>query len=176
MVCYRCILSIDSILNKLNIGNAKVVLGRVVLQEELPAELFKQLVDHIESIGFGVLTNKEEIIIEKVKNIIRKIVDSKDTKNTVLSTLIAEELGVNYFKISKLFSNSEGKTIEKYLIEIRIEKVKELIRYDELTISEISYELNYSSPQYLSKQFKQITGMTTSEFKLIGDRQELDKI
>jgi AraC family transcriptional regulator len=176
MVCQRCILSVANIIKNLNIRQAKVDLGRIILQVELDAKLFKQLLHNIELVGFEVITSKEEITIEKVKNIIRDIVESKNIKNTVVSSIIASELGINYSKISNLFSISEGKTIEKYLIEVKIEKVKELIKYNELSISEISYELNYSSPQHLARQFKQITGMTSSEFKLNGERLELDKI
>jgi AraC family transcriptional regulator len=176
MVCQRCILSVENIIKNLNIRQAKVDLGRIILQVELDAKLFKQLLHNIELVGFEVITSKEEITIEKVKNIIRDIVESKNIKKTVVSSIIASELGINYSKISNLFSTSEGKTIEKYLIEVKIEKVKELIKYNELSISEISYELNYSSPQHLARQFKQITGMTSSEFKLNGERLELDKI
>jgi AraC family transcriptional regulator len=176
MVCQRCILSVENIIKNLNIRQAKVDLGRIILQVELDAKLFKQLLHNIELVGFEVITSKEEITIEKVKNIIRDIVESKNIKNTVVSSIITSELGINHSKISKLFSTSEGKTIEKYLIEVKIEKVKELIKYNELSISEISYELNYSSPQHLARQFKQITGMTSSEFKLNGERLELDKI
>ena len=83
---------------------------------------------------------------------------------------------MNYGKLSKLFSSIKGQTIERYFIELKIEKVKELIRYDEWSISQIAYELNYSTPQHLSRQFKQITGMTTTQFKKNGKRTELDKI
>jgi len=98
----------------------------------------------------------------------------KSTQN--FSAFLASELGVEYSSLSKLFSEIVGNTIEHYVIEQRIERVKELLIYNELTLSQISYDLNYSSPQHLSRQFKQITGMTPTLFKKKGNRKKLDTI
>lgn len=176
MVCPRCILSIKDILTRMDIGDNEVSLGRIILLKKLSQEKYTELKKRLEDIGFWILNNKEEIIIENTKKVIRDLINSKESGHINYSALIEEELGINYSKISKVFSSLEGKTIEKFTIELRIEKVKELIWYNELSISEISYELGYSTPQHLSKQFKQVTGFTTSEFKKTGERKELDKI
>lgn len=176
MVCHRCILSIENILKKLGITKFQVSLGRVTFFEPINDKQ-KQVFKHeIEKIGFSMLSSKEDILIEEVKIALLEGLKAQSFGRQNLSEFIQNKLGVSYSKISKLFSSIEGKTIEKYLINLRIEKVKELIFYNELSISQIAYELGYSTPQHLSRQFKQVTGLTTTEFKQMGARAEFDKI
>lgn len=176
MVCHRCILSIENILEGLSITKHQVSLGCVILFEPISDKQQQAFRQEIEKIGFSMLSSKEDILIEEVKIALLEGLKTQSFDNKNLSEFIQNKLGVSYSKISKLFSSIEGKTIEKYLINLRIEKVKELIFYNELSISQIAYELGYSTPQHLSKQFKQVTGLTTTEFKQMGARAEFDKI
>lgn len=177
MVCSRCIMVVNQILSKLKLTNSQVFLGSIAFDKSLTDEALLSLKIELEKVGFELLTKDEDQIIETIKRILRNQVNSKDGFHEVsLSRLISNELPKNYHQLSKLFSTSQGKTIERYFIELKVEKVMELIKYDNLSISEISYALGYSSPQHLSKQFKQITGMTTSEFKRDGKRTKLDTI
>jgi AraC-like DNA-binding protein len=131
--------------------------------------------------GFELLDNKNSKIIEKVKvsiiNLINSINTGKDI-NINFSEYLANETSLNYHYLSTLFSSLEGITIEKYIIQLKIEKVKELLVYGELTLSEIAYRLGYSSVQHLSNQFKKITGLTPSYFKSLKskNRKPLDSI
>ncbi|MGE5944625.1 MAG: helix-turn-helix domain-containing protein, partial [Flavobacteriales bacterium] len=117
-------------------------------------------------------------IVNSIKTLVVQVVHYEKEKpiHQNFSEFLSTEIGIEYSQLSKLFSEIEGKTIEHFIIEQRIERVKELLIYDELTLSEISYELSYSSPQHLSKQFKQVTGLTPSEFKNIRTRKKLDTI
>lgn len=177
MVCQRCVLVVEQILSALVLKNAQVELGKINLAKELEAVQKKLLKEQLELVGFELLTNDEEVLIEEIKTSIIEFVSSpKHLNKCNLSDYLKENIGRNYTYLSKLFSAYQGKTIERYFIEIKIEKAKELIKYGKLNTTEISYELGYSSPQHLSRQFKQITGMTTSDFKKNGARMKLDKI
>lgn len=125
-----------------------------------------------------MVKNKEAIIVNKLKALVIKNIHQGQEKpqQQNFSNYLTSQIGIEYSYLSKLFSEIEGNTIEHYIIEQRIERAKEFIIYNELTLSQISYELNYSSPQNLSRQFKQITGFTPTEFKKIGTRKKLDNI
>jgi len=178
MVCNRCIKVIKEELLKNSIRLINIKLGEI----ELDSETFKNNTAKIKNIlhheGFELVENKDTALINKVKSLIIESIHYEKEKPVYqnFSDFIATHLKVEYSYVSKLFSEIEGKTIEHYTIEQKIEKVKELLVYDELTLSEISYELNYSSPQHLSRQFKQITGFTTTQFKKLGNRKKLDTI
>ena len=119
-------------------------------------------------LGFQIIDDKKSRIIEKIKNIIIELVHHQDNDTkTNLSEVLSNKLHHDYNHLSNLFSEIEGTTIEKYLIAQKIEKVKELLVYDELSLSEIAFRLNYSSVAYLSNQFKKVTGLTPSHFKQI---------
>ena len=130
-------------------------------------------------LGFELIDDKKSRIIEKIKNIIIELVhhQNNDAK-TNLSDVLSSQLHHDYNYLSNLFSEIEGTTIEKYFIAQKIEKVKELLVYDELSLSEIAFRLNYSSVAYLSNQFKKVTGLTPSYYKQIRDdkRKPLDKV
>jgi YesN/AraC family two-component response regulator len=179
MVCNRCILVVEQELEKLNIDSSRVSLGEVETPAELPKEKLQQLEDNLSALGFELLDNAKKQLIEKIKNIvIQQVHHSDQEEHHNLSEIIARSLHKDYSYLSSLFSQVEGTTIEKYTINQRIEKAKELIIYDELSLSEIAYKLGYSSVAYLSNQFKKVTGLTPSHFKKIGQskRKPLDKV
>lgn len=179
MVCNRCIMVVQQELEKLGLDVKRITLGEVTLGKELTSEKRKQIESVLIPLGFEVIDDKKSRIIEKIKNIIINLVHHHDNDTrTNLSELLSRELHHDYNYLSNLFSEVEGTTIEKYFIAQKIEKVKELLVYDELSLSEIAYRLNYSSVAYLSNQFKKVTGLTPSHFKQIREekRKPLDKV
>lgn len=166
MVCNRCKMVVKSTLENLRLHPVKVELGEIELQENDISVVKEQLIQELQSLGFDLLDNKKTKTIEKVKNLITDLVQNKNSVLKVtLSEYLSGELNQDYSSLSNLFSEVEGITIEKYYILQKIEKVKELLVYDELTLSEIAFQLNYSSVAYLSNQFKKVTGLTPSYFK-----------
>jgi AraC-like DNA-binding protein len=166
-------------LDKLGIKATNIKLGEVTLKKELTSKERNALDEALVSLGFQVIDDKKSRIIEKIKNVIIDLVHHQDnnTKNN-LSEVLSSELHHDYNYLSSLFSEVEGTTIEKYFIAQKIEKVKELLVYDELSLSEIAFQLNYSSVAYLSNQFKKVTGLTPSHFKQIkaDKRKPLDEV
>ena len=179
MVCNRCIWVVQNEFDKLKIDTKHISLGEVLLEENLTDTQKRELENAIVPLGFEIIDDKKSRIIEKIKNVIIDLVHYQDSelKNN-LSDILSKELHQDYKYLSNLFSEIEGTTIEKYFIAQKIEKVKELLMYDELSLSEIAFQLNYSSVAYLSNQFKKITGLTPSHFKQIKvqKRKPLDKV
>ena len=179
MVCNRCKLVVKSIFEQLGLHPTQIELGEIVLQENDISRVKDKLILKLRSFGFDLLDDKKTQTIEKVKSLIIDLVQRKDNNIEVtLSEYLSHELHKEYSSLSNLFSEVEGITIEKYYILQKIEKVKELLVYDELSLSEIAYKLNYSSVAYLSNQFKKVTGLTPSHFKKLKDRKRkpLDKL
>lgn len=181
MVCQRCIMTVEGILNKTVIPFQKVTFGEVHIQHQLTDKQKEVLKTELELVGFELIDNHTTEIIEKAKQlIIKKARNEDDTKEVKLnlSKFLSDNLNYEYTHISSMFSAIEGRTIEQYFIEQRIEKAKELLVYGQLTLSEIAYELNYSSVAHLSGQFKKITGLTPSYYKEVGaaKRKALDKV
>ena len=179
MVCNRCILVIQNELDKLGIGVKSIKLGEVILEKELTSDEKEHLDKILLDLGFEIIDDKKSRIIEKIKNLIINLVHHQDSETKVnLSELLSNELHHDYNYLSNLFSEVEGTTIEKYFIAQKIEKVKELLVYDELSLSEIAFRLHYSSVAYLSNQFKKVTGLTPSHFKKIRKdrRKPLDEV
>ncbi len=179
MVCNRCILVVKQELDKLNIESRNISLGEVELKNEIAKEQMQQFGNNIATLGFELLDNSKQKLIEKIKNIIIKQVHySPEENHHNFSEILSQALHKDYSYLSSLFSEVEGVTIEKYIISQKIEKVKELIIYDELSLSEIAFKLGYSSVAHLSAQFKKVTGLTPSYFKQVGQkkRKPLDKI
>ncbi len=179
MVCNRCIMVVKQELEKLGIHSCHVRLGEVETETELTKEKIADLDKNLASLGFELLDNSRHKLIEKIKNLIIQQVQNMGgelTQNN--SQILSQALQKDYSYLSKLFSDVEGITIEKYTINQKIEKVKELIIYDELTLSEIAYQMGYSSVAHLSNQFKKVTGLTPSHFKQVGQnkRKPLDKV
>ena len=179
MVCNRCILVVQNELDKLGLDSKNVKLGEVELSKDLSTEEKNKLDKTLISLGFEIIDDKKSRIIEQIKKVIINLVhyQENDMKNN-LSDVLSEKLYHDYNYLSNLFSEVEGTTIEKYFIAQKIEKVKELLVYDELSLSEIAFKLNYSSVAYLSNQFKKVTGLTPSYFKQIKEikRKPLDKV
>lgn len=167
MVCPRCIMAVESVLSKYNIEYIKVILGEIHLVNPVDEEQEKKLEAELVTLGFEILSSRKSQLIEKIKNAVISMVHHQNHPEKIgrLSEQLPILLGHSYSSLSTLFSEVDGQTIEKYLILQKIEKAKELLIYEELNISEIAYKLNYSSSQHLSRQFKDITGMTPSSFK-----------
>ena len=179
MVCNRCIMVVHNELDKLGLNVKNIKLGEVTLCKEPTPEEKNKLDKALVLLGFELIDDKKSRIIEKIKNIIIELVhhQNNDAK-TNLSDVLSSQFHHDYNYFSNLFSEIEGTTIEKYFIAQKIEKVKELLVYDELSLSEIAFRLNYSSVAYLSNQFKKVTGLTPSYYKQIRDdkRKPLDKV
>lgn len=180
MVCDRCIMVVRNEMDKLHIAYKNIQLGQVELEEEPSAATLEQFRDKLALDGFEMLDDKKSKIVERIKNIIISLIHGKDADefNLKLSVMLQEKTGMDYHYLSTLFSSVEGITIEKYTILQRTEKVKELLMYDEKSLSEIAYEMGYSSVQHLSQQFKKNTGLTPSHFRQLKEnkRKPLDKI
>ena len=181
MVCHRCVLSIEGLLRDENILFQKVIFGEVHLCDALSPGQKDRLVKRFAEVGFELIDNHSSAIIEKIKQLVikraRNELDENESK-IKLSHFLSGRVNHEYTYLSSLFSSVEGRTIENYFIEQRIEKAKELLIYGEKTLSEIAFELDYSSTAHLSSQFKKITGLTPSYFKKVGTvkRKALDKV
>ncbi len=172
MVCSRCKMVVKDELIKFGLHPSSVELGEVIVAEELNETQKKQLNQVLLSFGFGLIDDKKSRIIEKIKNEIVKLVHNLDKQlKTNFSEHISNQLHHDYNYLSNLFSEVEGTTIEQYFIAQKIEKVKELLVYDEFSLSEIAFQINYSSVSHLSKQFKKVTGFTTSYYKQLKERK-----
>ncbi len=179
MVCPRCISAVDSILKKLEIQVLSIELGEVVLVEDLNKSQKDELGEMLLSYGFELLTGNSVKIIEQIKStIINEVHHSEGKVKVNLSNILTEKLKREYSSLTKLFSSVEGQTIEQFMVSQKIEKVKELLFYNEFTLSQIAHQLNYSSTAHLSAQFKKVTGMNPTEFKKMKTniRKPLDSI
>ncbi|MGE4290542.1 MAG: helix-turn-helix domain-containing protein [Salinivirgaceae bacterium] len=179
MVCDRCKMVVNQQLQQLGLEPVSVELGEVVLSQELSAGQKQVLDNRLQALGFALIDDKKSRLIEQIKNLIVALVHhQKGELKTKLSDYLSSHLNHDYNYLSTLYSEIEGTTIEKYYIAQKIEKVKELLVYDELSLSEIAHQLNYSSVAYLSNQFKKVTGLTPSQFKNNREHQRkpLDKL
>lgn len=172
MVCDRCKMVVSDILEEVGLLPISVELGLIELKEDHIAAVKDKLIHKLESVGFELLDDKRARTIERIKNLITDLVQNQNNTLSVnLSTYLSRHLHQDYGTLSQQFSDMEGITIEKYHILQKIEKVKELLSYDELSLSEIAFRLHYSSVAYLSNQFKKVTGMTPSSFRKIKGRK-----
>lgn len=179
MVCNRCITAVQNELDKLNLKIQNIKLGEVTLEKEPTIDEKNKLHTVLDQLGFEIIDDKKSQIIEQIKNSIIELVHHKENNTKInLSDVLADKIHHDYNYLSNLFSAVEGTTIEKYFIAQKIEKVKELLVYDELSLSEIAFHLNYSSVGYLSNQFKKVTGLSPTQFKKnLGDkRKPLDEV
>lgn len=179
MVCDRCKTAVQRELDKNKISYQNLELGEVDVSEELSDKKLGQFSTDLKTLGFELIEDKNARIISKIKNaIIQLIRDPEALHQTKLSVYIREKLHKDFDLLSSTFSEIEGITLEKYFIGQKIERVKELLVYDELTLSQIAADLGYSSVNHLSSQFKKVTGLTPTHFKKIGaqKRKALDKI
>jgi AraC-like DNA-binding protein len=172
MVCSRCKLVVKSELEKLGLQLLTVDLGEVEILAPITTKQKGEIAERLKSFGFELIDDKKSKTIDKIKTLIINLIYHKNNElNINLSEYIAQNLSYDYASLSHLFSEVEGTTIEKYFILQKIERVKELLMYDEMSLSEISFLLNYSSVAYLSNQFKKITGLTPSHFKKLKDKK-----
>ena len=179
MVCRRCISAVENQLKQNDIEPLHIQLGEVILKDSLTKEQSITLSNELNKLGFELLDDQKQKTIEKIKNIIiSQVHHSEDKVKHKLSDVLSHQLNKDYSQLSNLFSEVEGITIEKFLINQRIERVKEMLIYDELSLSEIAYKNGYSSVAHLSSQFKKITGLTPKNFKAKGSnlRKHLDSI
>jgi AraC family transcriptional regulator len=181
MVCNRCLRVVGEELKKIDLKISQIRMGEVELLEEPSPSQLLLIRDTLLENGFELLDDKKSKLIERIKSLIINEIQLRNAQkahNINFSTFLAESLAMDYTYLSNLFSATEGITIEKFVILQKIEKVKELLVYDELTISQIADELGYSSGQALSNQFKKITGLTPSYFKTQGQqyRKPIDRL
>ncbi|MGL5682357.1 MAG: helix-turn-helix domain-containing protein [Marinifilaceae bacterium] len=179
MVCDRCIMVVQDIFTQLDIEINHVALGEVYIPRQGSAAQMEALSDRLQAVGFEILDDKHSKIIEQIKNLIRELVHRNENNlKENLSDYLAAQTSLDYTYLTSLFSKVEGTTIEKYFIAQKIERVKELLVYDTLSLSEIAHMLNYSSTAHLSSQFKKVTGLTPTYYKQLVDkrRKPLDKI
>lgn len=179
MVCNRCKTAVQNEFEKIGIQPITIELGEVETSGEIPQKQLSDLQNSLKHLGFEVIDDKKSRLIEQIKTeIIRLIHYSEEIENTNLSNILSSKLHYEYNYLSNLFSEVEGTTIEKYFIAQRIEKVKELLVYDELTLSEIANQLGYSSVAYLSSQFKKVTGLTPTFYKSLKEskRRNIDEL
>lgn len=168
MVCSRCKMVVKSVFESMGITPITVELGEVELKNDIEEIQKNELLKNLRAVGFDLIDDRKSKTIDRIKILIIDLVQNKnnDLKSN-LSDYISQELNQDYNTLSNLFSEVENTTIEKYFINQKVEKVKELIIYDELSLSEIAYSLNYSSVSHLSNQFKKVTGFSPTYFKNI---------
>ncbi|WP_317125284.1 helix-turn-helix domain-containing protein [Flavisolibacter nicotianae] len=179
MVCDRCIMVVRQQLDALNLDYKNVQLGQVELRSEPTLQQVESLRANLGATGFELLDDKKARIVERIKNVIVSLVHrDQEEMNLKLSAILEDKLQLDYHYLTTLFSSVEGVTIERYAILQRIERVKELLMYDEESLSGIAFEMGYSSVQHLSQQFKKITGLTPSQFRQLKEnrRKPLDKV
>ena len=166
MVCDRCIMVVKQQLEELNYEVTKVKLGEAEIEPEPDESGMEKINRQFAAIGFELIVDKKQKLSEKIKTlIIEKINNENGQQEVNWSSYLSDRMGMDYHYLSHVFSEISSSTIEKFIIIKKIEKVKEFLRYDELTISEIAWKYGYSSVQALSNQFKKVTGMTPSEYK-----------
>jgi AraC family transcriptional regulator len=179
MVCDRCIVSVTNIFLDEEIMEAKVQLGKATVANSISTEKYIQIESRLKSAGFEILDNTKSRLIEQVKNILIDLTyHHAEEINVNFSVYLSDKINLEYNYLSSLFSSVAGISIEKYYIQLKIERVKELLVYDEKTISEIAYLMGYSSAAHLSGQFKKVTGFTPTYFKKLGEqkRKSIDNV
>jgi AraC-like DNA-binding protein len=174
MVSLRCKIAVKAELDKLGLHYTRVELGEVEIMENMSEEQLTQLKIGLLQSGLELMDDQKSILIEKIKNnIIEMVHYNVELSKINFSDHLSDKLKHDYTYLANLFSEVTGITIEHYIIIHKIERVKELLLYDELTLTEISYKLNYSSVAHLSNQFKKVTGLTPSFFKQLKNKRSL---
>jgi AraC-like DNA-binding protein len=172
MVSIRCKMLVKKELEKLGLHYKTVELGEAEIEEDISPEQWNELNRALKNSGIELMDNKRSILVEKIKNVIVELIHYADEPLEInFSDYLSEKLGHDYTYLANLFSETQGVTIEHFQIVHRIERVKELLIYDELSITEIAWKMHYSSVAHLSNQFKKVTGLTPSFFKKIKDKK-----
>lgn len=166
MVCDRCISAVQTVFEQLKINFSAIELGEVELVDELSEKELEIVDEHLQNLGFEILKGSIDRQIEQIKKLLILKINGLDiSEDFILSKFISEQLHKDYSLLSKHFSTKENVTLEHFFILQKVEKVKELLLYDEFTLTEISHQLGYKSVQHLSAQFKNTTGLTPTSFK-----------
>jgi AraC family transcriptional regulator len=180
MVCDRCLMIVRQQVENLGFDVKEIALGYVDLTPEPDEEQLQHIAAALKVPGFELINKEIDKTVEAIKNVVIELIHHTDLSELHISysDLIAGRIGKDYAHLSRLFSNSQDTTIERFIIEQKVEKIKELIDYGELNLNEISYKMGYSSSAHLSTQFKSITGLTPSQFKVSEKsvRKAIDKI
>lgn len=172
MVSIRCKMAVKDVLKKLGLHFIVVDLGEVEVMEELDAAMLQKLNKNLIDIGLELMDDHKAILIEKIKNVITEMIHNSDEVPKVnYSDFISQKLDYDYTYLSNMFSEVKGITIQQFIITHKIERIKELIIYDQLSISEIAWKMNYSSVAHLSNQFKKMTGLTPSVYKKMKNKR-----
>lgn len=172
MVSIRCKMIVKSELEKLGLHYKNIELGEVEILDDITPEIKEKLRISLSKSGLELMDDKKSILIEKVKNVIVELVHyTEENLKVNFSEYLSKKLNYDYTYLSNLFTEVQGTTIEKYIIYHKIERVKELIVYDELNLSEIAWKMHYSSVAHLSNQFKKVTGLTPSHFKKLKEKK-----
>ncbi|MBC8033179.1 MAG: helix-turn-helix transcriptional regulator [Chitinophagaceae bacterium] len=179
MVCGRCVMVVAQIFSQEGVHLTSIKLGEVEITGDLPSEKATILSQRLKEVGFEILSDEKTKMVEKIKNIVvQSIHEEEVAEKGNFSDMLSRSIHKDYSYLSKLFSEMEGITIEKYIIQQKIEKVKELLVYGEQNLSEIAYAMGYSSVAHLSAQFKKTTGFNPTTFRKLKDhrRRSLDSI
>ena len=172
MVCNRCIMVVEQIFQQAGVKLEHIQLGKVETSEDLNEATIKTIDENLKKVGFEIINDSKSRLIEQIKTLaVDYVYQNKWDEKFNFSDYLVDKLHLDYPYLSTIFSSVEGTTIEKYLINLRIERVKELLVYDEKTLSEIAWEMGYSSVAHLSGQFKRITGFSPSHFKQIKEQK-----
>ena len=172
MVCIRCKMVVKEELTKLGIGHTTIELGEVDIATPFTTELHDQLKKNLIHFGLELMDDRKSVLIQRIKNVIVEMVHYSEEPLVVnFSVYLSEKLNHDYTYMANLFSEVQGTTIEKFIISHKIERVKELLVYNELNLTEIAYLMHYSSVAHLSAQFKKVTGLTPSYFKQMKDKR-----
>lgn len=172
MVCRRCIMMVETVFNQNNVSPVNVELGVVTLSAPLGVDVFNKIRGQLESYGFEVLDDKRMKIIEQIRVAVIEFVRNPEVQDEMnLSDYVSDKCVKDYSALSKLFTEINGLSIEKYYIAQRVEYVKELLIYDELTVGEIADKLHYSSVAHLSAQFRTVTGLSPTKFKQLENKR-----
>jgi AraC-like DNA-binding protein len=172
MVCIRCCMVVKDELTKVGLPYSSVELGEAEIMDDVTPDQREKLRAGLLRYGLELMDDKKSILIQKIKTLIVELVHYSEEPLAVnLSTYLAEKLDYDYTYLANLFSEVQGITIERFFISHKIERVKELLVYDELTLTEIAYKLHYSSVAHLCTQFKKVTGLTPSHFKSLKEKR-----
>lgn len=173
MVCEHCGEVLESKLNEAGFRVKKIELGKLELEDPVDEERYRNLSEVVRQNGFEIISDSNSQLVEQVKHLIIDIIHQHKTLESNLSDFLKDKIHKDYQHLSRLFSSVEGKSIERYYILQKIERAKELIVYGEQNLTEIVYELGYSSPQHFFRQFKKETGLTPSHFKEVKENKRI---
>lgn len=178
MVCERCCMMVESQLQNMGLEVLDVELGSAKVKFSENAPSYEKIGTELKKLKFELVINRQEQLIEDIKHALLELLKDEIDEDLSLSSYLSNRVAKNYSQVSKTFSTIQGQTIERFFINLKIEKASEMISYDDKNFSQIAFYLGYKNLQHLSRQFKQITGMTMSEYKTLQNstRKGIDKV